>query len=73
MTTRIERFTIDMLLKYLNRLGKQVQLTVVDFDVTLVRCRASHEETASPKQHRCGSRNREPQEIQFQKPTNLYH
>jgi predicted XRE-type DNA-binding protein len=29
MTTRIERFTIDMLLKYLNRLGKQAQLTIV--------------------------------------------
>jgi predicted XRE-type DNA-binding protein len=33
MTTRIDRFTIDMLLKYLNRLGKKVQLTVVDSDV----------------------------------------
>ena len=33
MTTRIERFTIDILLKYLNRLGKQVQLTVLDSEV----------------------------------------
>jgi predicted XRE-type DNA-binding protein len=33
MTTRIERFTIDMLLKYLNRLGKYAQLIVKDYEV----------------------------------------
>lgn len=33
MSTRIERFTLDMLIRYLNRLGKQVRLTVVDTDV----------------------------------------
>jgi predicted XRE-type DNA-binding protein len=33
MTTRTERFTIDMLLKYLNRLGKQVQLNILDSEV----------------------------------------
>jgi predicted XRE-type DNA-binding protein len=33
MTTRIERFTIDMLLKYLNRLGKTVKITIVDSEL----------------------------------------
>lgn len=33
MTTKIERFTIDMLLKYLNRLGKQAQLVVTNTEV----------------------------------------
>jgi predicted XRE-type DNA-binding protein len=33
ITTRIDKFTIAMLLKYLNRLGKQVQLVIKDIEV----------------------------------------
>jgi len=29
-TTRMERFTIDMLIKYLNKLGKGVHVTIAD-------------------------------------------